>query len=534
MKIRIVQTVTLILAGVFLLGCGKKGESGRVEGEVKPEAGYASDEAKPTTATTVTGEKCPHDAAKADCFLCDPSLREKGRLWCKEHTRYEDRCFLCHPELRDAKRLYCEEHGLYEDECFLCHPELKKKTSSISTEGGQTEVEATAIQAGDGLLCKEHRVSEQECGICHPELLKALETGRGMKIRFASAHSTAKAGVETGKPQEEAGVSGPSFLCRVTYNQNQFAHITSLASGVIQRVLVDYGSEVKKGQPLVEIASPEIANTKADYISALSELSLKESVFKREKGLSEKQVSSQQEFEQAEAEYQKARTDAVTARQQLQNFGFPEEEIAALAKSPSASSVLRIRAPFSGTIVERKAVNGEAVSPEVPLFALADLSTMWLELSVPADAFASVRVGDPVSAAFDGLPGVQLPGKLIWISSAVDGTSRMIKARALVQNPRAVLKDGLFGKARLPLASQGKRLGLPEGAVQRVDGEDVVFVKLEEDLYEIRKVWKENAEAGRVSIVSGISPDENVVVAGSFTVKSEFLKSRLGAGCTDD
>lgn len=70
----------------------------------------------------------PHKAAKADCFICDPKLREKGRLWCKEHDRYEDRCWICHPEAQDKKRLFCKKHSLYEDECFLCHPELKKKS----------------------------------------------------------------------------------------------------------------------------------------------------------------------------------------------------------------------------------------------------------------------------------------------------------------------------------------------------------------------------------------------------------------------
>jgi hypothetical protein len=69
----------------------------------------------------------PHKIARADCFICDPKLREKGRLWCKEHERYENRCWICHPEAQDKKRLFCKEHSLYEDECFICHPELKKK-----------------------------------------------------------------------------------------------------------------------------------------------------------------------------------------------------------------------------------------------------------------------------------------------------------------------------------------------------------------------------------------------------------------------
>jgi cobalt-zinc-cadmium efflux system membrane fusion protein len=539
MKIRTIASLLGLLIGLLIAGCNKggKGESsdgGSPKAEVAEKSGETG---KPASATPAAAEKCPHNAAKEDCFICDPSKREKGRLWCKEHNRYEDRCFLCHPELKEEKRLYCEEHGLYEDECFLCHPELKTSSAPGITDPdgkGGSAVAENAIKTGSTLLCKEHNVSEQECGICHPDLLKALEVGRGMKIRFSSTSSASKSGVETGKAQEEMGASGPAFLSRVTYNQNKFAHITSLAPGVVQRVLVDFGSQVKKGQVLVEVASPDIAQAKAEYLGALSELHLKETVFKREKGLAEKQVSSKQESDQAEAEYRKSKTDAATFRQRLLSYGFGEEEVASLAKNPATSATLQIRAPFAGTIVERRAVIGEAISPDRPLFQLADLSTMWLELSIPGDAFASVRVGDPVAASFDALSGVQLPGKLIWISSAVDGTSRMLKARAEIQNPGALLKDGLFGKARLPMASPGKRMDLPAGAAQRIDGENVVFVKLAEDLYEIRKVWMEETDNGRVSILEGITPEDEVVLAGSFTMKSEFLKSRLGAGCTDD
>jgi len=68
-----------------------------------------------------------HKAPASQCFICDPKLREKGRLWCNEHERYEDRCWICHPEAQDKQRMFCKEHSLYEDECFICHPELLKK-----------------------------------------------------------------------------------------------------------------------------------------------------------------------------------------------------------------------------------------------------------------------------------------------------------------------------------------------------------------------------------------------------------------------
>jgi cobalt-zinc-cadmium efflux system membrane fusion protein len=516
----------MVLGMLGWTACGKQADSG-ARGESSGAAKAQS--TVPQPASTV--ESCQHGAPKALCFICDASLRDKGRLWCKEHGRYEDRCFLCHPEIVEEGRAYCEKHYLYEDECFLCRPGLK--AGAAGDGAGTAAVDDNVIKVGGGLHCEEHNLPESECAICHPDLVKEMGNGKGMKIRFSSPASAGMAGIETGTGEAEEGAAGPSFLGRVLYNQNQFAHISALAGGVIQRVLVDFGTEVKKGQPLVEISSPEIAEAKTAYLSALSELDLKEGIYQREQQLADKQVSSRQEREQAKAEYRRARNDAATARQRLRNLGFSDAEITSLDEEPSASSTLRLRAPFAGTIVERKAVVGEVVALGTMLFSLADLSTMWLELSAPADAHAALRVGDPVSATFDGLPGVQVPGEIIWVSPAVDPATRMITARALVRNPDGVLKDGLFGKVRLPKAGKSKRVGLPSGAVQRFEGEDYVFVKLEEDLYEMRKVWKEDAESGRVSILGGLEPEEKVVLAGSFLVKSEFLKSRLGAGCTD-
>ena len=496
--------------------------------ESAPKAADAKSEAI-EDASLQQGEKCPHNALKADCSICDPALREKCRLWCKEHNRYEDRCFECHPELREKGRLYCEEHHLYEDECFLCHPELKKGSAMETPK----EVESKAIKA-TGLLCKEHNVLESECGICHPELLARVQTGGGLKVRLASAQSATKGGLETGKAESDESERGAAFLSRVTYNQNKFAHITSLVPGVTQKVHADFGSQVKKGQVLVEIASPDIARAKSAYLGAQSDLSLKELSYQREKGLSEKNVSSRQEYELAEAEYRKAKNEAAAARQQLANYGVSETDLAELIKTHATSSDFALRAPFAGTIIDRKAVTGEAVNSESPLFALADLSTMWLELSVPSDAGAGLQVGDLAAAVFDAFPGVQFPGKLIWISPGIDEATRTLKARALVRNPKGVLRDGMFGKVRIPTFAAGKRLGLTSEAVQHIEGSDYVFVKLEADLYEIRKVWVEEGSEGKVSVLAGLDPEDQVVLEGSFAMKTEFLKSRLGAGCTGE
>ena len=99
------------------------------------ETDFIDSTTDPRPAAAQEQELCAkHQLPVAECFSCDPTLREPGRLWCTEHDRYEDRCFICHPELVDTGRLWCNEHSLYEDECFFCHPELREVETG-SAEG---------------------------------------------------------------------------------------------------------------------------------------------------------------------------------------------------------------------------------------------------------------------------------------------------------------------------------------------------------------------------------------------------------------
>jgi cobalt-zinc-cadmium efflux system membrane fusion protein len=493
--------------------------------------------AKIPVTVAVQDELCvTHQLPVAECFFCDPALRNPGRLWCADHQRYEDRCFICHPEIKEVDRLWCEEHKLYEDECFFCRPELrltqngpKGKDDSILKETQNMTLFSNELQ------CLEHDVLEKDCGICHPELIGSLRPGQGLKIRLESVESAMKAGVETEVPITSHSLAGLLVLGRVTYNQNQLAHITPLAEGVVQRVLTDVGDNVSKGQVLIEIASPEIARAKSNYLSALANEALKESIFKREKGLVEKKYSSQQAHDQAFAEYQMARNTTTMSQQQLLNYGLTQEQTLKLVETGSTSSRLEILAPFAGTLIDRKAVMGEAVKSGDLLFALADLSSMWLEISVPEDRLSQLKVGNPVEATFDAFPGFSIGARLIWIASNLDEHSRMIKVRALIKNPNSMLKHGMFGQVKiLPVRNPIKGLHVPLNALHRFDEKSFVFVKLESDLYEIRRVVLGGKNFKNAEILEGILQHENVVVAHSFTMKSEFLKSRLGAGCVDE
>ena len=476
-----------------------------------------------------------HQISENLCFFCDPSLRELGRLWCNEHERYEDRCFICRPEFKDEDRLWCEAHKLYEDECFICRPELQDEPNALEEQQVHPAISSSAQGTpSKELQCLEHGVLERECGICHPELIDRLSIGQGLKIRLASSDSAEKAGIISTVPTAGIPAARHTFFGKTTYNQNRFARITPLTGGIVQKVLIDVGTSVSEGELLAGISSPEFTQAKSKYLSALADESLKEIIFEREKRLLKKKISPRQDYEQARAEYRMAKSDKEALLQQLLNYGLTGEEIHTLEETDSSSSFLPIRAPFTGTLVSRNAVIGEVVKPGDILFDLADISSMWVELSIPESNLSLVKINDPVEVTCDVLPDVNVRGHITWISTGIDERTRMIKGRAVVPNTAFQLKQGMFCHIHLLSEKHTGSLFISADALHTLHNKPFVFVKLSDDLYEARRIIAGSNNRGTVEILDGLSPQESVVVDHSFTLKSELLKSRLGVGCVDE
>ncbi|MEM6559964.1 MAG: efflux RND transporter periplasmic adaptor subunit [Planctomycetota bacterium] len=513
----------LAIAGVIgttalIAGCDDDGDA--------PAGAAASDDAMFVTIAHTTDDH----AGDETCFICDPSKRDEGRLWCTEHARYEDRCWACQPQLEDPDRLWCKEHALYEDECHLCDPSRGADPSATPADGkvnGEENGESAA------LFCNEHNVPEAECGICQPQRAEQLAAGESLKIRMASARSADLAGVATQRPTAGRSESSLEFLGEVRYDGNHRARVTPLASGVMTEVLVDVGETVEAGQALATVNSAGVADAKAAYLSALATAEVTRSAHERESRLVEENISAKREAEAAEAGFKLADLNRRKTEQALLNLGFSPSDVASVADTGSSSSDLIVRAPFAGTVVGREAVLGEAVEPGDALFEVADLSTMWVELAVPEEHAAALRPGMPVVARVKALPTAEFRGELLWLSPQIDEQTRMVRARAIVPNDEGVLRHGMFAQVITELSDTLDALTLPGGAVQDIDGLSFVFVRSEPDLYEARRVEVASAANGRVA-VAGIGTDDDVVTAGGFTMKTEFLKSRLGAGCVDD
>ena len=493
----------------------------------KQNASEAASSTPPQASASISSEVCEAHEVPVDlCYICAPSKREKGRLWCQEHDRYEDRCWLCHPELEDKDRLWCEEHSLYEDECFYCDP----ARAAHGTQQGSSKQSDAPV-----LWCKEHDVAELECGICQPQLASQLAPGKSVKVRFASAESSSKAGIVTSYPTEGLVQPSVSAFFEVSYNRNKLALVTPLADGIVRAVHADVGQSVQKGDVLVEISSDEVASAKAEFLTRQVDERIAGLAYQREKKLKEEKISAARDFLEAEAVHEIAQLKSKMARQKLLNLGFSDAEIAQIAKDQDSSSTIKLRAPFAGTLVAREAVVGESVSEGKALFKVTDLSTLWLDLSVSPEHADSVQVGQILTARLDGgAKDIEYTGVITWVDSAIDPRNRMLKARAEIQNPHGAIRQGMFGHAELALTVAGNAIFLPSDAIQHYEGRPYVFVKEAADLYALRHVSLGQSGGDTVAVTEGLGADELVVTEGAFIAMSEFLKSRLGAGCVDD
>ncbi|MBN2327960.1 MAG: efflux RND transporter periplasmic adaptor subunit [Candidatus Omnitrophica bacterium] len=497
-------------------------------------------------------EQHANELESANEIFIPPSERDPKRLWCNEHSVYEDECVICHPEIANKQFDHSGEKanpysGHDHESAAGEHVELDSHAEHGPEGYADEQLENTGdlhaghdhesvghIETAEGLFCAEHRVLEEQCGICQPQLAGHLRPGESMKVRLPSVQSAAMAGIQTGKPIEGNTDSQFEFLCEINFNESRVAHISPLANGVIQKVHIDYGDMVTEGQVLLETASTEIAKAKSDYFKAIDQERLKRITFEREKELKDKNISARQDFQQAEAEYQVAQAERMTAHQQLMNYGLSEEEIELISAKRSTSSTLKLRAPFSGAVIEKHAVLGEAAAAGDALLKIADLTTMWLTLTIPESQISSVQINDSIIAEFSNLPGVSVQGEINWISPQVNKNTRMIQARALVNNVEGKLRHGFYGKARLVEQNAESQLLVPRDSVQQIDGKPFVFVKQENDLFELRRITPGRKSSHQIEILSGLNPNDEIVVASSFSLKSEFLKSRFGAGCAHD
>lgn len=304
--------------------------------------------------------------------------------------------------------------------------------------------------------------------------------------------------------------------------------VTPLVAGRVTRVLAELGQNVRAGQALAEVFSPEVAEAETRFVSVRAELDAHERELQRTEKLVEIGSASRQELERLHAEHTAKSTEVESARSRLQLLGLSAAAIASLGPGKNVSAVATVPAPIAGVVTERTANTGLNVDTTTKLFTVVDMSTVWVVADAYEKDFARVRVGVPATVTTKAFPDAALKGRVSYIDPQVNAETRTAKVRVEVPNPRQELRFGMFADVSIETGGAGTVPLIPRSAVQNVGNRTVAYVAdaKQPGRFVEREVRLGDRAGDDVAVVSGVQPGESVVTEGSFAVRAE--RERLG------
>lgn len=329
------------------------------------------------------------------------------------------------------------------------------------------------------------------------------------------------------------GIAGPGWLGRrvvlpgeVRINGDHMVHMVPRVPGIVREVRKALGDKVRAGEILAVLESNDLADAKADFLAARERLALAESNYEREKGLWEKEITSEQEYLDARREVTEARIEFRSSEQKLYALGLTERWVAEIAANgEEAFTRYEIRAPFDGTVVDKHITLGEKVGDESEIFVIADLTTVWVDLSVTQKDFPFVREGLEVTiSAGYGVPDAE--GIIDYVSPVLGEATRTATARVVLPNPDGVWRPGLFVSAHLSTAETRVPLAIPKTATQQLDEEWVVFVEAH-DGFEPVPVSLGRSDEHCYEVLAGLEPGCRYVAEGAFECKAKVVTSNI-------
>ena len=291
---------------------------------------------------------------------------------------------------------------------------------------------------------------------------------------------------------------------KVDYNEEKIYVVSSKVSGWIEKLYVGYtGKLVRENQPLLEIYSPELVTTQQEYLLALKNREL---------------VSN--------SKYASIRDGAESllnsTRQRLLYWDIPEAEINKLEKRGTVKKTLILESPASGVVIHKNAVEGLHVKAGTSLYKIADISTIWVYVSIYDNEAPWIKVGQKAVMELSYLPGKKLEGRVSYIYPYLSDKARNLKLRLEFANPGLELKPGMYANVNIETSPILDAIVVPTEAVIRSGRRNIVFISLGKGRFEPREVILGEESASRqVRIISGLLGHEKVVISAQFLMDSE-------------
>jgi multidrug efflux pump subunit AcrA (membrane-fusion protein) len=300
----------------------------------------------------------------------------------------------------------------------------------------------------------------------------------------------------------------------VTFDETRIAQVAPKFAGFVERLHVDFtGQPVRRGQPLLEVYSPELVAAQEELLVARRlERTMDESTVPGVPAGSSNLLAA--------------------ARRRLRLWDISDAQIDEILRTGEVRRTLTLHAPASGVVVEKNVVDGQAIQAGQTLYTIADLSEVWIDAELREADAGSVREGSGATIELAAFPGRPFKGRVEYVYPTLEEASRTLRARVAVANSEGRLKPGMYATVRITTPTR-RALTVPASAVIRTGERSVVFVDMGGGSLMPHEVETGRTGDDHVEVLSGVEPGQRVVTSAQFLLDSEsnlaeVMKAMMG------
>jgi membrane fusion protein, heavy metal efflux system len=317
----------------------------------------------------------------------------------------------------------------------------------------------------------------------------------------------------------------------IDFNENLLVQVFSQYQGKILKAFYNIGEEVKAGDVLFTIDSPDLLQAESTLLATAGVLELQKKVLARVTNLLKSGGSAQKDVDQSTSDEQTAEGNFKAAKDAVRIFGKSDAEIDQIVNDRKVDSTLVVPSPISGRVVARNAAPGFLTQPGVAPapFTVADLSTMWMIANVIETDAPAYKLGQQVEVTVPAYPDKVFKGHVTALGAMIDPNTHRQLVRSQIEDPEHLLRSGMFASFVIRIGDAARSLAVPAaGVVREGDGTMTVWSTRDNRHFVKRTVTTGLAQDGWTQILSGISPDETVVQDGAVFLSNKLLLGDAG------
>ena len=407
------------------------------------------------------------------------------------------------------------------------NPDEVKLTIELQRLGGRVDV--INFRREGEYLCGDKIVEEP-----HSFDVKVLAEHKGKTYRWEYSQIEGRVAL-TPEAVQNAGIvietAGPVQMKtahghpgEIKFNADKVVHIVPRVSGMVSEVYKNVGDVVKFGDVLAVLDSRELAELKSAYLASIKRVELARATFERKERLWKEKISSEKDYLVSRQALAETEINLQEAAQKLLALGLSQADLDSIPEKTGRSLTrYEIRALFDGVAIEKHIAVGESVKEDADIFVLADLSTVWVEVTVYAEDLNVVKVGQTVTVKSDVL-GLERDGILTYLGPLIGEQTRTAKGRIIVQNTEGYWRPGLFVNVEIVQEVVTVPVAVSVDSIQTFRDWSVVFVQYG-DLFEVRPLELGRNDGKWVEVLHGLLPGEKYVSHNSFILKADLGKA---------